>query len=277
LIGQAKRLYELNEIARLKYDKSESGKIVAFASGKGGVGKTFLSLNLAMALAERRKKILVIDLDFNLSNINVLINSSSGNKLQKYFLNEKSLSELIYGYNTNLHFIFGDSGISDYPEITETALYKLFQDVKYNLSVKYDFVFLDLSPGLNKNVLTALTLADEIILLTTPEPTSVMDSYVVVKMLKASGLDSPVNIIVNKADKTQAETAYGNLHQAVDHFLNFQIKYLGSVSNSAEVTESIIEQKPFFEHYSDSPVVADLRMIAEKVIKINHVVNNSHS
>ncbi len=277
MIGQAKRLYELNEIASAKFSKSKSGKILAFASGKGGVGKTFLSLNLAMALAERGKKILVIDLDFNLSNINVLVNSSSGNKLQKYFLNENSLPDLIFGYNANLHFIFGDSGINDYPEITGTALYKLFQDVKFNLANKYDFIFLDLSPGVNKNVLTVLTLVDEIILLTTPEPTSVMDSYVVIKLLKANGLDYPVNIIVNKADKTQGETAFQNLKQAVDHFLNFKVKFLGNISNSIEVTESIIEQKPFFEHYSGSPVKADLRRIAEKVNKINHVVNNSHS
>ncbi len=277
MIGQAKRLYELNEIASAKFSKNKNGKILAFASGKGGVGKTFLSLNLAMALAERGKKILVIDLDFNLSNINVLVNSSSGNKLQKYFLNENSLSDLIFKYNANLHFIFGDSGINDYPEITATALYKLFQDVRYNLVNKYDFIFLDLSPGVNKNVLTVLTLVDEIILLTTPEPTSVMDSYVVIKLLKANGLDYPVNIIVNKADEMQGETAFQNLHQAVHHFLNFKVKFLGNVSNSAEVTESIVEQKPFFEHYSASPIIADLHRVAEKVNKINHVVNNSHS
>jgi len=275
LIGQAKRLYELNEIAGSKLGKN--GKIFAFASGKGGVGKTFVSLNLAMALSSGGKKILVMDLDFNLSNINVLLNSSSGNKLQTYFTNEKSLPDLVYKYNKNLHFIFGDSGVADYPEITPTALYKLFQDIKFNLPHKYDFIFLDLPPGVNKNILTTLTLVDEIVLLTSPEPTSVMDSYVVIKSLKASGLDYPVNIIVNKAGKSQGETAFQNLYQAVNHFLKFPIKFLGNISNSADVTQSIMEQRPFFEHYTASPVYGELLSIAREVNKINHVVNNSQS
>ncbi len=275
MIGQAKRLYELNRIADISTTEKSPKKIYAVTSGKGGVGKTFVSLNVAMALAELGKKTLVIDLDFNLSNVNVLLNSASGNNLQKYFANQKSIEELIFEYHSNLHFIFGDSGEVDFPEVTEQMLYGFFRDIKNSIAENYDFILLDLSPGASNNVISVLKLSDEIILLTTPEPTSVMDSYVIVKLLKANEIGKEINVIVNKADKNSGEIAYQNLSQATTHFLETEVKYLGNIGLNENITQSIMEQKPFYKTYKSSKTAMELESLAQKLIKINHLVNNS--
>ncbi len=275
MIGQAKRLYELNHIANLKSGNEEAGKLYAFSSGKGGVGKTFVSLNIAAALADKGKKVLVIDLDFNLSNINVLLNSVSQNQLHGYFAFDKQITDLIYKYKTNLHFIFGDSGAVDYPDITETMLYRLICDIKTKLAGNYDFIFFDLAPGANKNIITVLSLVDEIVLLTTPEPTSVMDSYVIAKLLKVNEIGKNINVIVNKAGVAQGKTAFQNLSEAVSHFLGSKVNYLGNITFDKEIMTSIIEQKPYYEYFPKGKSIAELSMLAEKLIKINHLVNNS--
>ena len=140
MIGQAERLYQLNKLRRSSLTNASNCPIVAFTSGKGGTGKSFTSLNLSYALARNNNKVLVVDLDANLSNINIMLNLKAENTLYHFFRDQALLGEVIYKYEPNLHFIFGDSGKNDHPEFNESNVEYFFEQL-ISISQEYDYIF----------------------------------------------------------------------------------------------------------------------------------------
>ena len=274
MLGQAERIIELSRL-NAKAKLSERKNIISFTSGKGGTGKTVLSVNSAYTLAKQNKKVLLIDLDSNLSNINILLNVFAENTLNNFLSGQKLFSDLIYTHNENLHIIFGDSGNTEYPKPKKEIIDFIFTQVA-KIQNDYDFIIIDASAGIDDDVLTILKNSDMNIIVTTTEPTAVMDAYVVMKILKQNNILESSQILINKCfDECDALTARENLKQAAFHFLKKEISILGLIDFDIEINKSIINQNIFVENHPKLKSAMQISAISSQFEKLIHVVNNS--
>ncbi len=262
MLGQAKRLLELKNLIQKEQTENKDGKIVSFTSGKGGTGKSFLSGNIAYLLSETGKKILLIDLDLNFSNLNTLFNIHSANTIYHYLTYNKSLSDIIEKYNNNLHLILGESGKTDHPAFSNQKAELMINELK-NLSYKYDYILVDTRSGIDEGTLKFLINSNQVIFVVTPEPTSVMDSYVILKMLKINGADNSLKAIVNKCfTAEEGKVTFDNLDKAAKHFLKLDVEYLGELNFSEEVIKSIRNQIIFLEGQNSSEISKQIKKIS---------------
>ncbi len=276
MTGQAERVIELENLKRNKV-LDYPPKIVAFTSGKGGTGKTFISVSLAYALSRNNKKVLFIDLDSNLSNANILMNVVAGKTLYNFFSGRSLISELITEYQPNLHFIFGDSGKLDYPKAKSELYGQLFNQIR-NLQNAYDIILLDTGAGAGEDVLSILMNADKTIIVTTPEPTAVMDAYVIVKFLSRRNYSGEKQVIINKCvDRNDGQATFNNLSMAANHFLKEKINLLGEISFDNNVSKTIKAQELFVKKYLKSEVSLQIVKAAKRLYDITQVANIHHS
>lgn len=273
---QISRLLEIKRLERKAQQKVDT-KIVSVCSGKGGTGKTFLSLNFGYKLSRLNKRILVVDLDFNFSNLHLLLNQTSENPISNLFLQKSSFDELIFRYSDNFHLIFGDSGSSNFPKMNNDLLEYFFIHLDHYLQY-YDYIILDSSAGADESTIYQLSRSDINLIVASSEPTAVMDAYVLIKVIKEN-IDNPQNLIViNKADnKEEGELAFQNLSTAVRHFLKTDIILLGIVGYDRLVYKSIMEQELFAESYPNSVAALEIDELVYRFMKIVQVANNNQS
>lgn len=274
--NQAARLVEL-----LKLDKSQSmgngNKIVSICSGKGGTGKSFFAANLAYLLSQKGKKVLLIDFDLNFSNINILLNQTVKKNISCFFNQTDSLEELVVRYNENLDLIFGASGGNEMPRLGENLLDYFFTVLK-RIANKYDFIILDSSAGANDFTVKQLLNSNINIVLFSPEPTAVMDAYVVIKLLKENGYSGHKLAVVNKTMiDSDANDAFNNLAVAAKHFLDEAVEFLGDISFGGEVHQSIINQELLASSDQNSVQVRQISGCADRLIKFAQMANNNQS
>ena len=276
MFGQAERVLELERL-RNKNSSEKSSKIIAFTSGKGGTGKTFVSLNIAFALSKENKKILFIDLDPNLSNANILLNVIASKTIYNFFTGRNLLTEQITEYEPNLHFIFGDSGKLDYPKTKPELLRNLFYQLRF-IQNKYDIIILDTGSGAGEDEIGILLNADHNIIITTPEPTAVMDAYVIIKLLSNRKFPGSKLLIINKCnEKKESIETFNNLSMASKHFLKEKLNLLGEIDFDSAVSRSILKQELFLKKYSRSTVGTQISKIAKSLYEIVQMANNNHS
>lgn len=267
MLGQAKRLYELNGLLKRKPSVDNGTKIISITSGKGGTGKSFIACNLASELARNGSKVLLVDLDINMSNQGVFFNLTPRDTIYHYLTYNKSIEDIIIPYSDNLHLILGESGKLDHPALNEDKVNLLVNDLK-DLSDKYDVIIFDTASGVESGNVQLLLKSDEIVIVTSPEPTSVMDAYVIFKLLKSNGVNQKANVIVNKCfDEKSAIETFENLESATKHFLKTEINYLGKLSFSEDVVRSIQEQKPIIESKKSKNISLQIAEISSKLRK----------
>lgn len=273
---QAARLIELRRLEK-KERNPNSSKIISICSGKGGTGKTFFAANFANQLSLLGKKILLVDLDLNFSNLNILLNETSANTISNFFEQSKSLEELIFDYSQNLHLIFGDSGRSDYPRVSIEILDYLFFAFS-KIQSYYDYIILDSSAGADPITMHQLTRSDFNIMLASPEPTAVMDAYVMIKLLLETGTDARKYVVINKCSSTEeGQGAYGNLSMASKHFMNENIELLGFINFDSSAHRSIVNQELLLNYDPDSVSGRNISEISERFCKYAHLANNNQS
>ena len=275
MFGQAERVLELNRYATgLK--KDGNAKIFAFTSGKGGTGKTFLSLNLAHALS-KQYKILFIDFDQNLSNANIMFNEIPEKTIFDFFSGKNLLHETIMEYEPNLHFIFGDSGRIGYPRIKNESIIYFFNQLQ-KFQSEYDFIFIDTGSGASEEILSILIKADINVIVTTPEPTAVMDAYVMLKLLNAHNYKGKKTILVNKcSNEEEGKTAFKNLTSAAGHFLHEKLNLVGTICSDQAVGEAIMAQEPILKRSPLSAASRQILNVSESLYEFAHMANIHHS
>lgn len=275
MTGQLDRIIELEKLYNKSKTKSSS-KIVAIASGKGGTGKTFFAANWAYHLSNS-KKVLLVDLDFNLANVHLLFNSHPQKTLTDYFESRCIFKDVITKYNSNLHLIYGEAGYSERSVPAVEKINKMFNEIN-KLSDRYDIILLDLGAGISKENIYVLTHSDIKIIVATPEPTSLMDAYVVIKQLKFNSCEKNIFLAINRVvELNEAEQAFDNLKSAVDHFLKTKIEFLVNIPESMQIRRSIIEQNLYTEHQKNDDVFRAFVLAERRINKINQVLNINHS
>lgn len=274
--GQASRLIELNKLAGIENRNTES-KIISVCSGKGGTGKTFFSANYAYQLSRLNKKVLLVDFDLNFSNLNILLNQTSSKTISNFFEQTETMEEIVFNYSTNLDLIFGDSGRADYPRLSREIIDYFFIILK-KIQHRYDYIILDSSAGADSFVLHQLMKSDYNLIITSPEPTAIMDAYVVIKLLLENGSEVERYVVINKcSDSDEGKNAFIKLSKAVNHFLKMNIELLGIISQDVAAHKSIVNQELLLDYNPTSVAANEIYRNALRFITITQMANNNQS
>src|SRR4051794_29388600 len=181
MTDQAKLLRERVNQKKSTVEKRKT-RTIAVTSGKGGVGKSNFALNFALSLVQQKKKVLIFDVDLGFSNVDVLLGRSNKESIETMLEKDLSIWDIIEEGPNGLLFISGGSGFNDLPQMDEVKLNKIFSELS-SLQGHVDYIILDTGAGLSYENLRFILAADDVILVTTPEPTSITDAYSIVKML----------------------------------------------------------------------------------------------
>ena len=265
IFDQATRL---REIALGQYDVQTATMPyrITVTSGKGGVGKSTVALNLAIALSDAGLKILLVDADSNLGNIDVLLGIAPKHRLGHVLHGRVDIEDALVSPFDNLKVLPGSSGESDYPEMTTIVQERFLQDL-FSLEEHFDILLFDTSAGLSRETVTYTLEADEAIVVTSIEPTSVMDSYAVIKTITISRPEERLSVLMNAAQvPSQADETMQKLRMAVDHFLKRDVVYLGSIPFDPNMRNAVLAQEPMVKRYPASAASLSLKSMAQTII-----------
>jgi len=211
-------------------------KVVAICSGKGGVGKSFVSVNLSVELAVQRKKVLLIDADVGLGNIHILLGKNPKYNIVDLMEGKCTLEEAVFDLaKGNLKVLAGGSGLSKLFHISNEKKKNLFKELK-KVQNNYDVIILDIGAGINKEVLAFLELADRALLVTNPDLTAMADGYAILKtIIKADSITNNIGVIVNKATPDLGEQVHKKLNDATSKFLKKEIEFTGTIAENRKI------------------------------------------
>jgi flagellar biosynthesis protein FlhG len=256
--------------------KQASGKarVIAVTSGKGGVGKTNFTVNLALALANLKKRILVIDADLGMANVNVVFGCETRYSLLDLLQEEIQLEDIIAEGPRGIKFMSGGSGIYDLANLDEIKLQSIIN--KITLCDKMaDIVLVDTGAGINRSVLNFVLAADEVILITTPEPTAITDAYAMMKAYVSHHGKSPFKLVVNRVmEAGEGQTVVNKLTQTALRFLELRADSLGFVYEDTNLVKAVKKQHPLLLAYPDSISAQCIEKIANQLLNRQFVAKN---
>ncbi|PKN08756.1 MAG: MinD/ParA family protein [Deltaproteobacteria bacterium HGW-Deltaproteobacteria-8] len=226
-------------------------KIISVASGKGGVGKTNVTLNLAWALARLGRSVCLFDADLGLSNVDVLLGISPQRTLDQVLFEGLPLSQVITPVATGIDLVPGSSGVARMAELTRAARTRLVRE--FAALSCYDYVLVDNSPGISPQVLALCLAAQELVVVVNPEVTSLTDSYALIKVLHGRGLSWPPLVLINRAQSPQAaELAFRRIQATAQKHLKLNCTYLGYLPEDVSVARASALQRPVLEAFPQS-------------------------
>ena len=221
-------------------------KIIAITSGKGGVGKTNLAVNMAIAYAQQGKKVILIDGDLGMANVNVLLNVVPQYNLMHVINHQKSMQDIITDTEFGIKFIAGANGFSKIANLSVDELEEFAK--QFGLLANADIILIDTGAGIANNVLQFISAADEVCVVTTPEPTAITDAYGIIKIITTELIDreTKIKLLVNRVHSSdEGKRISEKIINIVAHFLNYKVDYIGFVYDDPVVQSSVIRQKPF--------------------------------
>lgn len=271
---------QLRDKIKSQPQKPHLARVITVTSGKGGVGKSSISVNLALQLSRLGKKVIILDADFGLANVEVMLGIRPKYTLADLMFRGKELNEIITTGPANIGFISGGSGIQELSNLSREQIVYLTGSL-YLLDELADYVIIDTGAGISDAVLEFVMSCSEVLLVTTPEPTSITDAYALLKTLnKKSGYDTThttIKMIANRvASYEEGRELYNKLSVVVNKFLQLKVEFLGSIPMDNTVPKALMQQKPFSLAYpkaESSKAVADLAVMLDKHVLVNQKEN----
>lgn len=272
MTDQAEQLREL-----MKNRKSEEGngenktRIIAIASGKGGVGKTNISINLAMAYAQLGKKVIVMDADLGLANVNVILGIIPKYNLYHLIRKQKRMSEILMDTDYGIRIVAGASGFSKIANLTDEERGHFIDELSALSDA--DIIIIDTSAGVSSNVLGFIAAADDAIIVTTPEPTAITDAYGIIKIIatEIENMDLGLKLIVNRVKSvTEGRKIAERVINIAGQFLNLKLDYLGYVYEDQGVGSAVIHQKPFMASEPNGKAAICVRHIVSRLENVEY-------
>ncbi len=228
-------------------ERHKATRIIAVSSGKGGVGKTNIAINLALAYVQAGKRVIVMDADLGLANVNVVLGVIPRYNLYHLIRKQKTLSEILVDTAYGIQIIAGASGFSKIANLNEEER-KTFIGELAALS-NADILIIDCSAGVSNNVISFIAAADDALIVTTPEPTAITDAYGIIKIIatEVENLDLGLKLVVNRVKSVvEGRRVAERVINIAGQFLNLKVDYLGFVYDDPVVHAAVVRQKPFF-------------------------------
>src|SRR6056297_4017881 len=272
MTDQAEQLRELMKNRNSGDGSSEKKtRIIAISSGKGGVGKTNISINLAMAYAQLGKKVILMDADLGLANVNVVLGIIPKYNLYHLIRKQKTMREIIMDTNYGIQIVAGASGFAKIANLDEQERQNFIRELS-ELSTA-DVIIIDTSAGVSNNVLSFVAAADEAIIVTTPEPTAITDAYGIIKIVatEIDNLSLSLKLIVNRVKSvTEGKKVAERVINIASQFLNLKVDYLGYVYEDPAVHQSVLKQKPFMASEPNGKAAICVRHIVSRLENVEY-------
>ncbi len=232
--------------------KKDLLKVITISSGKGGVGKTNVVANLAVALSKFGKKVVLLDADLGLGNLDVLLGLTPKYNFGHVIRGEKEISEILVEGPAGVMIIPAASGLQELTSLTAEQKINLFSQLE-GLDDNIDFLLIDTAAGISQNVLFFNIVAGEMIIVVSPEPTSIVDAYALIKVLHTRHGEKKFRLLVNQAkDTREGLEVYKNVSVVADKFLNISIDYMGFIPYDENLRKAVRQQKPIIELFPAS-------------------------
>jgi flagellar biosynthesis protein FlhG len=245
MADQAEKLRELMQSKNSNHRSAT--RIITVSSGKGGVGKTNLAINLALAYAQMGKKVTVMDADLGLANVNVVLGVIPKYNLYHVIRQQKKMKDIIMDTNFGIKIVAGASGFSKIANLSEDERKIFIQELDELANA--DIIIIDTGAGVSNNVISFIAAADDVIIVTTPEPTAITDAYGIIKIIatEIENLDLGLKLVVNRVGSViEGKKVANRVISIASNFLNIKVDYLGFVYDDKLVHNAVIKQRPFY-------------------------------
>jgi flagellar biosynthesis protein FlhG len=264
---QASRLRNLADVHR-RPKRDAFPHVITVTSGKGGVGKSTVALNLAIAMADKGVRVLLLDADANLGSIDIMLGVSPRFRLSHVLRGEQEIEDVLLTPYHNLRVVPGSSGDADYPVLHEQRQRELMTALR-ELEEWYDVLLVDTAAGMTPEILGYCALADDVLVVTGVEPTAIMDAYAMVKALSMRNPTLPVQIVLNAVRvPREGEEAVEKLQRAIKHFLRRDVDCVGAIPYDPAVQRAILDQKPIMRSAPRSAASLCIHAIARELLEV---------
>ena len=256
------------------HSTSSPGKVYAITSGKGGVGKTSVAVNLSVTLAGAGMRVLLIDADMGLANVDVMTGVVAPHTIEEVIRGEASIFEALADGPENVTLLSAGSGRGRIGEMAEENVVRFRQEL-LKLENAFDIILIDTGAGISANVVDFVFMAEEVIVVMTPEPTAFADAYAMVKVVTMEKPRMDVGIIINMVrNEKQGEVISSKFGEIVYRFLSKEVNYRGCIPRDNIVGESIMRQVPLAMYAPKSAPIQSIRKIARNLLGIKNTKRN---
>jgi len=275
VINNLKLKQNMNQKEVANNIEKKAAKVITVTSGKGGVGKTNVTINLAIGLSELGYRVVILDADFGLANVDVLFGIVPKYSLLDMIEDKKNIFEVLTEGPKNIKFISGGSGVEALVKLDKKQLDKFLSNISL-LDRISDIILIDTGAGLSDNVMSFIMAADEVILVTTPEPTSITDAYALVKMVSNKDKNKRIRVIVNKAESAvEANDILFKLSLVSEKFLSTKLHSLGYLLQDDMVIKAVKLQQPFSLSYPKCQAAKQIRDICKELVNCKEELSDN--
>jgi flagellar biosynthesis protein FlhG len=236
----------------IKNSVSKKPRVITVTSGKGGVGKTNFTVNLALALTNFEQHVLVIDADLGMANVDVILGCWAPYNMMSLLTDDLNINDIIIDGPRGIKFLSGGSGVHELANLSQQDLEKVIKKITL-FDDWADIILVDTGAGINRNVINFVMAADEVIIITTPEPTAITDAYALIKTFAGFRGTAPLKLVVNRVmDQDEGQVVVEKLVRVAQRFLNLSISELGFVYEDRLVMQAVKKQIPLLIAFPDA-------------------------
>lgn len=254
----------MRPVRKRMFDYGAQTRTIAITSGKGGVGKSNISVNVSLELAALGRRVTLLDADLALANADVLLGLNPRYHLGHVLAGQRSLEEVIIKTG-GIRLLPGGSGIEELANLTLEQHTRFIAELRA-METESDFMIIDTAAGIAGNVTGILRAASEVVIVTTPDPTAVVDAYAMIKVLHQHSPSKLIRIIVNDVvGSNDAQHIFEQIRRAAEQFLTHEIELLGTIPHDAELAKAVRQQRPVTQFAPNAPASRAIRLIAEEL------------
>ena len=263
-----------NVIKAKNQNNIKAARVITITSGKGGVGKSNLAVNLAVQLRKKGQRVLILDADFGLANIEIMFGVVPKHNLSSLLFQGKNIKEIISKGPMDIGFISGGNGVLGLNNLTRDQIMYLVKNIS-ELNELADVIIIDTGAGVSDQVLEFVLASPEVILVTTPEPSSLTDSYSVLKALYRSPNfiqnGTTIHVVANRVQSIEdGQMVYNKLKSVVEQFLNGSINYLGMIPQDSDLERAVRQQKIVSIHEPNSNSAKAFEVLTTNLLEGTH-------
>ncbi len=257
---------QAQELRKLMWKSYNAARVIAVTSGKGGVGKSNTSVNLAIALAQQGCRTILLDADLGLANVEVLMGFNAVYTLQDVIDGDRTIREVLVRAPGGIHVVPGTSGLAQVADLPTSARHNVLKGIA-ELQQMADFIIVDTMAGIGQNAVGFVLAADEVLLVTTPEPSAIVDAYAMLKTIYNNREDAVIRLLVNMAAyENQGKAVAAKLTNVARQYLGRNLSYLGYVPRDPHVSQAVMQSTPFSLAYPAAPATRSIQQIAAHML-----------